>query len=114
MLSQFRRFDITDRKGLEIVLLTALFTFSDLNESHHAPSEGKPGLPRRASPGAPPVPPKPEPRVGVERIAEMQAYKGEVNELVVEDEGEVEDYAGHGWNLLQVNCPGYSFRWLRS
>lgn len=32
----------------------------------------------------------------------MQAYKGEVNELVVEDEGEIEDYAGHGWNLLKV------------
>lgn len=40
--------------------------------------------------------------MGVERIAEMQAYKGEVNELVVEDEGEIEDYGGHGWNLLKV------------
>jgi hypothetical protein len=69
------RFDIADRKGLEIVLLTALFTFSDLNESYHAASEGRPGNPRRKSSGAPPVPPKPEPRVGVERIAEMQAYK---------------------------------------
>lgn len=48
------------------------------------------------------MPPRPEPRVGVERIAEMQAYKGEVNELVVEDEGEIEDYAAHGWNLLKV------------
>lgn len=95
------RFDIADRKGLEIVILTALFTFSDLNESYHAATEGRPGLPRLISPGAPPVPPKPEPRVGIERIAEMQAFKGEVNELAVEDEGEVEDYAGHGWNLLQ-------------
>ena len=101
-LNWFRRFDIEDRKGLEIVLLTALFTFSDLNESYHASSDGRPGPPRRASSGAPPVPPKPEPRVGVERIAEMQAYKGEVNELVVEDEGEIGDYAGHGWNLLKV------------
>jgi hypothetical protein len=96
------RFDIADRKGLEIVLLTALFTFSDLNENYHAASEGRPGNPRRKSSGAPPVPPKPEPRVGVERIAEMQAYQGEVNELVVEDEGEIEDYAAHGWNLLEV------------
>jgi len=83
------------------VLLTALFTFSDLNESYHATSEGRPDLHRRTSSGAPPLPPKPELRVGVERIAEMQAYKGEVNELVVEDEGEIEDYAGHGWNLLK-------------
>lgn len=96
------RFDIADRKGLEIVLLTALFTFSDLNEGHHAASDGRPGNPRQTSSGAPPVPPRPEPRVGVERIAEMQAYKGEVNELVVEDEGEIEDYAAHGWNLLKV------------
>lgn len=86
------------------MLLTALFTFSDLNESHHAASEGRPGNSRQSSSGAPPVPPRPEPRVGVERIAEMQAYKGEVNELVVEDEGEIKDYAGHGWNLLMVRC----------
>ena len=60
------------------------------------------------------MPPKPEPRVGIERIAEMQAYKGEVNEVVVEDEGEVEDYAGHGWNLLKVDDHGFNFRWARS
>ena len=95
-------------------MLTALFTFSDLNESHHATPEGRPGLQGRTSTGAPPVPPKPEPRVGVERIAEMQAYKGEVNEMVVEDEGEVEDYAGHGWNLLKVNGRGCSLQCVRS
>ena len=39
----------------------------------------------------------------------MQAYKGEVNELVVEDEGEVKDYAGHGWNLLKVGVLGEIF-----
>jgi hypothetical protein len=50
--------------------------------------------------------------VGIERIAEMQAYKGEVNEVAVEVEGEVEDYAGHGWNLLKVNGYGYGFRWI--
>lgn len=47
--------------------------------------------------------------MGVERIAEMQAYKGEVNELVVEDEGEIEDYATHGWNLLKVRRVGRGF-----
>ena len=94
------------------MLLTALFTFSDLNESYHATSEGRPAQPRQMSSGAPPVPPRPEPRVGVERIAEMQAYKGEVNELVVEDEGEIEDYAGHGWNLLKVRRADRGFRWI--
>ena len=39
----------------------------------------------------------------------MQAYKGEVNEVVVEDEGEIEDYAGHGWNLLKVMTPLHFF-----
>ena len=42
----------------------------------------------------------------------MQAYKGEVNELVVEEEGEIDDYAGHGWNLLKVRCANHSFRWI--
>ena len=39
----------------------------------------------------------------------MQAYKGEVNELVVEDEGEIEDYATHGWNLLKARRVGQGF-----
>ncbi|CCL98557.1 uncharacterized protein FIBRA_00557 [Fibroporia radiculosa] len=38
------RFDIDDRKGLEIVILTALLTFHDMNEALHAPrSDDAPG-----------------------------------------------------------------------
>ncbi|PIL25495.1 hypothetical protein GSI_13385 [Ganoderma sinense ZZ0214-1] len=32
------RFEVNDRKGLEITILTALLTFSDLNEAHHVAS----------------------------------------------------------------------------
>ena len=31
----FQRFDIEDRKGLEIVILTALLTFQDSSDIHH-------------------------------------------------------------------------------
>jgi len=101
------RFDIEDRKGLEIVILTALLTFQDANEVHHANSTSSlNGIRQSASsfPAAaipPPKPPKPAPKTGVDRIAEMQAYKGEYNEITVEDEGRVDDYANFCIRLLE-------------
>ncbi|ETW79324.1 hypothetical protein HETIRDRAFT_245675, partial [Heterobasidion irregulare TC 32-1] len=101
------RFDINDRKGLEIALLTALLTFHDLNDSYHKPlPEQTPAiteasLPRQASGSAPPPPPKPAPKTGVDRIAEMHAVRGEVNDILVEDEGQVSDYAQYAMNLLE-------------
>jgi hypothetical protein len=50
----------------------------------------------------PPPPPKPAPKTGVERIAEMQAGKGEYNEVIISDEGSVPDYAQYCNTLLQV------------
>lgn len=135
-------FDIADRKGLEIVILTALLTFQDTNEAYHtrdAPysdSESKllPTTPplnivaprpsifglRRTSetrldpppaevPALPMLPPRPERRTGVERIAEMHALRaaqgeGEANEVEVAEEGRVEDYALYAEKLLQVRC----------
>jgi hypothetical protein len=90
--------------------LTALFTFQDQSDAYHAPREESssnetraPLLgPRKSSALLPVIPPRPEPKAGVERIAEMQAFKGEVNEVAVEDEGEIDDYAQHCWNLLKV------------
>ena len=38
------RFDIDDRKGLEIVMLTALLTFQDSNDQYHSPRD-EPALP---------------------------------------------------------------------
>jgi hypothetical protein len=51
----------------------------------------------------PPPPPKPDPKTGVDRIAEMQAIRGEINEVTVEDEGSVDAYADYCWNLLQAS-----------
>lgn len=120
-------FDIEDRKGLEIVILTALLTFQDSNESYHTPTqEGAAaaagaapststhfGLGRKVSdqpPAAnavaappPPPPPKPAYASGVDRIAELQAAKGEYNEVIVEEEGSLRDYAQYCCNLLEVN-----------
>ncbi|KAF9018626.1 hypothetical protein BDZ89DRAFT_1073763 [Hymenopellis radicata] len=76
------RFEIEDRKGLEIVILTALLTFQDANEAHHST-------------------PKDESPTPAHRIAELQALRGEFNEVTVEQEGEVADYAQYCWNLLQ-------------
>ena len=51
----------------------------------------------------PPLPPpKPAPRTGVDGIAEMQAMKGEYNEIIISVEGDVHDYAEYCNNLLQV------------
>ena len=50
----------------------------------------------------PPTPPKPARKTGVERIVEMQAVKGEYNEIIISDEGSVGDYAQYCNKLLQV------------
>ncbi|THH13744.1 hypothetical protein EW146_g6498 [Bondarzewia mesenterica] len=101
------RFDIEDRRGLEITLLTALLTFHDMNDVFHTPQEPSPKSPqpsqaqRRVSDSAPPPPPKPAPKTGVDRIAEIHAIRGNVNEITVEDEGSVDDFARYATNLLE-------------
>jgi hypothetical protein len=50
----------------------------------------------------PPPPPKPAPKTGVDGIAEMQAMKGEYNEIIISNQGEVHDYGEYCNNLLQV------------
>ncbi|KAF9475223.1 hypothetical protein BDN70DRAFT_814447 [Pholiota conissans] len=110
------RFDIDDRKGLEIVVLTALMTFQDSNEAHHTPEPPAPasssvlaraatsliGSPISPPNEAPPLPPpKPAPRTGLDRIAEMQASQGEYNEIIVSGEGTIEDYGEYCNTLLQ-------------
>ncbi|KAI0657913.1 hypothetical protein C8Q70DRAFT_918525 [Cubamyces menziesii] len=125
------RFDIDDRKGLEIVILTALLTFQDLNETYHtprsdtspsaSPSESTATLAAASSPGlagrlglsrqpsavtAPPaVPPRPAPRTGVDRVAELHAIRiaqgeGDANEIEVGEECGIDDYARYAERLL--------------
>ncbi|KAJ7209600.1 hypothetical protein GGX14DRAFT_630940 [Mycena pura] len=102
------RFDIGDRKGLEIVILTALMTFQDSNDVYHSPQGSSNSLPRRGSGNdnvptsiTPVPPPKPPPKLGIDRIAELQALRGQFNEVTVEDEGSVEDYGQYCANLFQ-------------
>lgn len=100
------RFDVADRKGLEIVILTALLTLHDSNESYHSPAPSRqssgivPALPKEPASPPPVLPAKPEPKSGVDRIAEVHAIRGEMNEVTVEEEGDVEDYARYCSNLL--------------
>lgn len=108
------RFDINDRKGLEIVILTALLTFQDSNETYHTPegsSSSTPVLASRkssnsgipatsSSPPRPTPPPKPAPKTGMDRVKELQ--KGDYNEITIEEEGHVNDYAAYCANLIKV------------
>ncbi|KAK7057434.1 hypothetical protein R3P38DRAFT_2840949 [Favolaschia claudopus] len=104
-----RRFDVEDRKGLEIVILTALMTFQDANEASHLPdiSPPKRGSSKDNNPvsptagPAPSPPPKPPKKTGIDRIAELQAVRGQFNEVTVEDEGSIQDYAQYCTNLFQ-------------
>ncbi|KAJ3877003.1 hypothetical protein F5051DRAFT_409865 [Lentinula edodes] len=102
------RFDINDRKGLEIVILTALLTFHDSNDTYHSPKLNSSPSPTTTPSASAPIilepptpPPRPEPKAGVDRIAELHAIRGEFNEVTVEAEGSVNDYAQYCWNLLQ-------------
>ena len=128
----------------EITILTALLTFSDLNEAHHAASIPVPtpvpaasstsapllqapigstnstaaavppqalaaaSLPPPSDAEPPAVPPRPAPRTGVERVAEMHAVRnavgeGDVNEVEVWEECDVMDYAQYAERLLNVS-----------
>lgn len=70
----------------------------------------------KALPGAsgippPMVPPKPAPKTGIERIAELHMMKtlsgeGEANEVEVGIEGTINDYAVYAERLLQVRLDG--------
>lgn len=104
------RFDIEDRKGLEIVMLTALLTFQDLNDTYHGESANgtagtlsNQGAATNETSQKPP--PKPAPKIaqktGIDRIAEMQSNRGAVNEVTVADEGDASDYAKYCSKLLK-------------
>ncbi|KAI6008826.1 hypothetical protein F5J12DRAFT_54912 [Pisolithus orientalis] len=104
------RFDIEDRKGLEIVILFALLTFQDSSDAYHEPDTAASTSPTPANSSStkviptatapPPLPPKPAPKTGVERIAELQRGRGLVNEVSVMEEGDVKDYAKYCLQLL--------------
>ncbi|KAH9990163.1 hypothetical protein BJV77DRAFT_1061040 [Russula vinacea] len=96
------RFDIADRKGLEITLLTTLLTFQDLSATNNAASTepSVPSTPSLHAEPAPPLPPRPAPKTGVDRVAEMHAMRYEPNEVTVDGEGSVDDYGEYAEGLL--------------
>jgi len=83
-------------------------TFSDSNEVHRTPVATLPvsEIISNADPqsleSALKLPPKPPAKTGVDRIAELQAIRNEYNEVTVEDEGSVNDYAQYCSILLNV------------
>jgi hypothetical protein len=97
----FNRFEIADRKGLEIALLTTLLTLQDLAASNNSPSEHN-VLSPPAQVEAPPPPPRPAPKTGIDRIAEMHAMRYEPNEVTVNEEGSIDNYGEYAEGLLAV------------
>lgn len=109
-----QRFDIQDRKGLEIAILTALLTFPDYSEQLKTkPQGGATPLPQSQSaqplsrpqpslPSGPPPPPPPKPDGWIgDKIAILQAEEQrDINEVVVGDVGTVDDYVKHCVSLL--------------
>ena len=91
----------------------ALLTFQDASDVYHEPSTTPTTTPATltttpvsrttSASAAPPPPPKPAPKKGIERIAELQLGRGQVNEVTVLEEGAVTDYAKHCAKLLQVS-----------
>lgn len=107
------RFDIADRKGLEITLLTTLLTIQDMSTAHSSPSvDTSVASPPMQAEAAPPVPPRPAPKTGVDRVAEMHAMRYEPNEVTVDGEGSVEDYGEYAEGLLAVCLHGALLRRL--
>ncbi|KAH8986878.1 hypothetical protein EDB92DRAFT_1948914 [Lactarius akahatsu] len=94
------RFDIADRKGLEIALLTTLLTIQDMAAANNSPADPVILAPP-VQPEAPPTPPpRPAPKTGVNRIAEMHALRYEPNEVTVNEEGSIDDYGEYAEGLL--------------
>jgi hypothetical protein len=91
---------------LEITLLTAFLTFHDMSAAYNTPSaEPSAPSPHVHVEDAPPVPPRPAPKTGVDRVAEMHAMHYEPNEVTVDGEGSVENYGEYAEGLLAVCHP---------
>ncbi|KAJ3995416.1 hypothetical protein F5050DRAFT_1538167, partial [Lentinula boryana] len=100
------RFDIEDRKGLELVFLTSLLTFLNSADARNSTKEdertgGLGEIPDSNSKPSPPTPPPTPPTSGLNMIARMQALRTVVHETTVFEEGEIDDYAGFCWRLLK-------------
>ena len=88
---------------MEITILATLLTFQDLTAPNSAQSESQAASPPPpAQAEAPSPPPRPAPKTGVDRIAELHAMRHEPNEVMVNEEGSVENYGEYAEGLLAV------------
>jgi hypothetical protein len=80
-----------------------------MSTANHASSAEPSSHPAQAEAAdAPPLPPRPAPKTGVDRVAERHAISYEPNEVTVDGEGSVEDYGEYAEGLLAVRstqCP---------
>ncbi|KAJ3928693.1 MAG: hypothetical protein NXY57DRAFT_901520 [Lentinula lateritia] len=111
------RFDIEDRKGLELVILTSLLTFldsADANFPHMIVNDEQSLVPGVITPPPPPggggrrksmwtalSPPRKATSSGVDLVAQLLAPRLVIHEVTVHEEGEIEDYAKFCWRLLR-------------
>ncbi|KAG9102517.1 hypothetical protein FRC06_001893 [Ceratobasidium sp. 370] len=101
------RFDVEDRRGLEVVLVASLLSFQDQSDEYRsraaaadAASGGLRAYSRQpsSSGSAPALPPKP----GEAMVVKLQSsHKHEPNEIVVGSEGAIDEYVDLACNLLQ-------------
>ncbi|KEP55202.1 hypothetical protein V565_007080 [Rhizoctonia solani 123E] len=100
------RFDINDKKGLEVLLIASLLSFQDQSEEYRARAsvaETHSGGLRAyqtssAGNSTPALPPKP----GEALVVKLQSsHKHEPNEIIVGSEGAVDEYVDLACNLLQ-------------
>ncbi|KAH9080247.1 hypothetical protein EDB83DRAFT_2608502 [Lactarius deliciosus] len=97
------RFDIADRKGLEIALLTTLLTIQDMAAANNTPANPIILAPPMQPKAPPTPPPRPAPKTGVNRITEMHAMRYESNEVTVNKEGLIKNYGEYAESLLVVH-----------
>ncbi|KAG8748407.1 hypothetical protein FRC10_005954 [Ceratobasidium sp. 414] len=101
------RFDVEDRRGLEVVLVASLLSFQDQSDEYRsraaaadAASGGLRAYSRQpsSSGSVPTLPPKP----GEAMVVKLQSsHQREPNEIVVGSEGAIDEYVDLACNLLQ-------------
>ncbi|KAG8754216.1 hypothetical protein FRC12_011268 [Ceratobasidium sp. 428] len=101
------RFDVEDRRGLEVVLVASLLSFQDQSDEYRtraaaadAATGGLRAYSRQSSTSgsAPALPPKP----GEAMVVKLQSsHKHEPNEIIVGSEGAIDEYVDLACNLLQ-------------
>ncbi|KAG8827267.1 hypothetical protein FRB91_009764 [Serendipita sp. 411] len=96
------RFDIDDRKGLEIIMLAALLSFQDHSEALRSNTSASVSVPpSRHNSDGPVAPPTPSKSTSDGISATQTIHKSHENDVFVGDDGSIEGYANHCVQLLK-------------